>query len=679
MNKPAREPRSWRRRWDRLRQARVGGTPVGLIAAGVIAALFLLGLGVPWQPVHADFYGIADYFDYSWMLVLHDALATGKQFGKQIILPYGPTGFIAASVFDPRTYLILVAARLALAGVVMAALWAAARKYIRQPLVALVWLISIILLMAASADHFFPICAVLLLLNYFFVSERSASPVVLAMVAALALASLAKVNWLLQGVGVVGAISLDQVWRRRGRGGWIPALYGACLFVFYLATGQSLSSIGAFIWGWAQVAGGHVDAVSVPGPDIDVAMYLVIALLILVCVGDLHWRGLGRAHAVLPTLAVAGLLVLLYKHSFVRQDFAHATIGPMVALAIAIGYAPLLWQAAGGKIRQGLCIATLVLAGIVASSSLTGNSIPNQRNATLLDYAWRQVQGAGAGLVAAGHDLVDPSRLRRDWEADRAKTRADNPLSIGAVSGTVDVYPHRQDVLLAYGLDYAPRPASQSLIATAPALARLNAKFLLTPAAPQSILFDIESVDNNYPSALDGLSWPNLLTRYDIADYSGAFLILRRARVPREYRLTPVTTLTAHFDEFIDLPPLAGGPYWARFHLTRRTGGRIISAVYKPPLVGITVRTTIMPSGTEQLPFRFLPSLAEEGFLLSPLVADRAAFAKLASPGWQKELAPNHVESLKIVMGEGSYEPWFERDFRIELLRLEFPRVSTPK
>ena len=180
------------------------------------------------------------------------------------------------------------------------------------------------------------------------------------------------------------------------------------------------------------------------------------------------------------------------------------------------------WRTAGGKGSRHVPPRSCS-PGSSTSSSLTGNSDANQPNPTLLDYFWSQVKGAGGGLLAAGRDLADPSRLRRQYEADRSATRNDNPIAVAAVAGTVDVYPHRQDALFAYGLNYAPRPATQSLIATAPSLARLDAAFLLSPAAPQSILFDIQAVDNNYPSILDGLSWPNLLTQYDIVDTSGAF------------------------------------------------------------------------------------------------------------------------------------------------------------
>src|ERR1700683_5076355 len=71
----------------------------------VLAGVFILGFTVPWKPAEEAPIGA---FDFSWMLLVHDAVATGRQFGTQIILPQGPTAFIGNFVYDPRTYWVLV-------------------------------------------------------------------------------------------------------------------------------------------------------------------------------------------------------------------------------------------------------------------------------------------------------------------------------------------------------------------------------------------------------------------------------------------------------------------------------------------------------------------------------------------------------------------------------------------
>jgi hypothetical protein len=142
-------------------------------------------------------------------------------------------------------------------------------------------------------------------------------------------------------------------------------------------------------------------------------------------------------------------------------------------------------------------------------------------------------------------------------------------------------------------------------------------------------------------------------------------LVLRRSPSPRTYRFTPLLTRRAKFEEPIDLPPAAGAPLWAKLHFKRRPAGRILSLLYKPPTLGIEVHTR----GTaEPQTYRLLPMLADEqGFLLSPLIADRGAYAALASG----EAAPLDVTSVRVIVADGSVETFFDDGFELEFQKLE--------
>ncbi|HWE01535.1 MAG TPA: hypothetical protein VG326_03930 [Tepidisphaeraceae bacterium] len=647
----------------------------GAVLVAAIGLIFFIALTVPFRPAVEESIG---YFDYSWMLFLNDAVAVGRQFGKEVIYTYGPLGFIATSIFDPRTFALLIAARLLLALGVFGVLWESARKYFSRPLPALPWLMAMAALMADSPDHFFPVCAVLLLWTYFGVHDRRTSRSTWVMVVILAAASLMKVNVLMQSLVVIAAVAADQLMSGGRRRVGVPLLYLGCMAAFYLAAGQAPSSAGAFVRSWAIVSGGYIDAVALPGLSMDAVLYLIAAIATLLVAGDLHWRVQRRA-GILPVAALAVIFFLLFKHSFVRQDFAHVTIGPMVVFAVAILYLPAYWRFSPGAGRRSASSGAAVLAAIVTSSILTGYHGDN-----LALWAARTFPRSADSLSAAVVDLVRPSRLRALRDAEQAQLRHDNLIAISAVRGTVDVYPHRLDVLFAWHFPYEPRPAVQSLIAMAPPFARLDADHLLTPRAAQTILFDIDAVDSNYLSLLDGLSWPNLLTRYDVTDTSGEFLVLRRSDRPRPYRLSPVQTLAGRFDEPLSLPDTSPAPLWACFHFTKRLAGRAISAIYKPPTMLITVHTR---DGSDDAS-RLIPGLADAGFLLSPLMKDRSpgktkrrnrlCFAQLASKSWREDLGANFVENVTISLADGSIDTYFEPMFSVEIDRLEFDRQEIP-
>jgi hypothetical protein len=621
----------------------------------LLATLFALALTVPWQPAGEAPIGA---FDFSWMLLLHDAVATGRQFGEQVILPQGPLGFLGTSVYDPRTYWILTAARSVIALVFLRALWQAGRRLVPQPLIALPWLLGITLLIGRSPDHFFPGCALLLLFTYFVVGERRLNSSVFALTLVLAAASLIKVNHVFYSIVALGTIGLDQMRTREWKKlAVLPLVYAMSVTLFYLCARQKPSSVPAFLWGWKEVTFGHADAVGLPGLWLDAASYLLVVAGVVMLVAILFWKR-SRLAGAIPTLGTAGVLLLLYKHSFMRSDIHHVHMGPMVATAAAAMFLPAIWHAGSGGWRVAGAVV-LALAAMIAFSIHSSYTGENFLSVSVRRCAYN---------VRA---VADTPRLRREWLAARQKLRDDNPLTLSAIQPPVDVYPHRQDVVFAYDLPYAPRPVVSSLVATSPTLAALNARHLREPDAAQTVLFDVELVDQNFPTMLDGASLPGLLSRYEVADASGAMLVLRRRPIRRGYRLAPLSSRSTAFDQDISIPAVTDAPIWANVHIKHRALGRVLGALYKPAMVGIEVRT----ADGQTHGYRLLPSLADEqGFLLSPLIEDRGAFAKLASGGWSSSLARQAVMSLKVFVVDDSADKWFEPQVDIELKRLEIQR-----
>jgi hypothetical protein len=639
-----------------------GATPpprrAGWIVAAVAAALFAVFFAVPWQPADEAPIGA---FDFSWMLVLHDAVASGRQFGREIVLPQGPMGFFGTSVYDPRTFPVLIALRVAAALVAFWALWRIARRFIAHPALAAPWAIVIFALIGRSPDHFFPACGLLLLFNHFFIDDRRPSRATIALTVVIAAASLIKVNQPFYAAAVIGTAALGQAARRDRRALVLPAVYLLSVAAFYFAARQRPSSAGAFLWGWYQVTAGHTDAVGLPGPVSDALVYLAVAAAVAAGAAVCGGRVKRRA-GLLPALGTAAVLLLLYKHSFMRQDIWHVHMGPTVVVAAALVLTPLLWPL--GRGARYACIATLVVSGVALSTVLSSYT-----NQSLIGYAVTVADRTRQNVSAAGGILSGSGRLRSEWEAARRKLRDENPLPLDQIVGPVDVYPHRQDVVLAYGLPYRPRPVISSLVASGAPLAELNAAHLRGPGAAPTILFDVELVDRNFPTALDGLSLPELLTRYDVADATGAMLVLRKSAAPRPWKLTPLTTLTGTFEEPIVLPAPAGAPLWARFRFTPRAATRVKSVLYKPPTVGIVVRTA---DGAERN-FRLLPGIAaEHGFLISPLIENRASYAALASGEWAVALRPAVVTSILVFVEGSEPQTEFEPTFSVELERMGF-------
>jgi hypothetical protein len=250
-----------------------------------------------------------------------------------------------------------------------------------------------------------------------------------------------------------------------------------------------------------------------------------------------------------------------------------------------------------------------------------------------------------------GHGIAKTLALQHMAAASRTRDR----LAFPAPKGTVDLYPSEQGYAVAYRWPWGGRPVFQSYVAYTPALAQLNANHLRGERAPDTIFFAVEPVDRRFPALEDGLSWPELLARYRVRGGTGQYLWLERAERPRTYELVPIGEVAARLGEDVTVP--ASDLVWARVDLRPTLLGRIVRLLYKVP------QPTLAVNGHAD--FRLVPELLRAGFLLSPVVLNREAFAALTmSRGGMP------ARSLRIEVDDGG--DFFEPEIRIEFLRVVF-------
>ena len=241
------------------------------------------------------------------------------------------------------------------------------------------------------------------------------------------------------------------------------------------------------------------------------------------------------------------------------------------------------------------------------------------------------------------------------------------------IHGTADVYPLSQTLSLPQSLTCRPRPIFQSISAYTPKLAEMNAAHLRSDRAADHVFFGIGTIDDRFAPQDDSLSWPELLTRYDITGMVDKYILMKKSITPRHYQLTPVGGTVASFDEAIAVPSMMGGPVWVRIDIRRSLWGNIVAMLYRPSPVWLTVVARGgMYSG------RLIPAEARAGFLLSPLVDNGQSFFALASTNWQPELADREVASARVTADGGKEIPshYQSPPVRVRFYRLDFERQT---
>jgi hypothetical protein len=634
--------------------------------AAVTSLLFALSRFLP--SGRAGGYNVVDD---SWIQMLHMAFAERLQFGRDIVFTFGPWGFLYGGS-HPATYSISVGVWAVLAVVFWWAAWRVVTHFFKNPLVCWLWMMVFIGL--ASITPFLNIDVrltawpLLLLLLHFSVEERPFTAIQAMLVISLGLLSLIKHSIFTIAVVTVLIIAADNVFRQR-RFPWIVLVFAGGIFFSWILAGQRLSWFGPYLCGSSEIVNGYTEAMmwGQPTDKVDIVRFWEVAIAVCALVGYVVCKQ-HRLFGLLPLLGVAFILFAAFKYGYVRHD------GHEVAATNLLLLAPLLWLPAAWCLvwQRSRWLVPAVLLPLTFAAALASLSLKHYANVGLFSVLAQQLRE---------QNLFTPVKTFREFLEDRQHSfRAYNTYSAGLrggtfpnldIHGSADVYPLSQTLALPLGLTCRPRPVFQSYNVYTAKLAELNAAHLRSDGAADHILFDIWTIDGRFAPQDDGLSWPELLTRYDITGATDRYILMNKAVTPRQYELTPIGESVVKFNEGIAIPSVSDGPIWVRIDIRRTLYGNIIAMLYRPTRVSLTVFTR---SG-RAYSGRLLTPLARAGFLLSPLVENRQSFSALASTNWQHELADLEVVSASITAEEGpGVASCYRSPVRLRFFRLDFPR-----
>jgi glycosyltransferase involved in cell wall biosynthesis len=609
----------------------------GLVLFGGL--IYLLLTQVSWRPALP-----LVSLDFCWNLVFHQSFEVGRKFGEEIIFPYGPYGFVSGpllysmpSLYYPATFPWVIGIQSFFCGALILGWRRFTGLYIPRA-----WQSAAVLIAVLFCLFEIPmVLGVLLFLFHGEERENFPSWVPILLSAALALASLIKFTYFLLSVWIFALITLEEIFRRR-RIPRLPLFFLLGFLGFWVAAGQEVGGLIPYIWNSLQVSAGYAEGMvwswdprhSLPLP------FLITAITLIAGMAGTGWRK-ERFWGLMPAVFLSGVSFLIFKTAYVRHDSFHEMITWLATPALAFLIVPVLWAQLSDRRLKFLLLGVFLLA-------LTG---PGHWN-----YSYLKLQTLPAQASAARSVLTGKSNLPAGYARRQREIAARFPFR--RAEGTVDLYSYEQDYVIAKGWEYSPRPVIQSYSAYTPALAEINARHLQGPQAPQTIFFRVHPLDNRYPSLDDGLSWPELLVRYDLCETLGPYIRLQRALQARSWKLVPLAEIRGRLGQEIKIPESGGGAVWAEVDIQPTLRHRAVSFLYKTPLPGITVNGKFL--------FRLLPSLARSGFLLSPLVAETLAFETLA-------VDPSRVLQVKSILIDAGKGGYYRPEIRIRLFRLIYP------
>ncbi|PYI60575.1 MAG: hypothetical protein DMC59_02690 [Verrucomicrobia bacterium] len=613
--------------------------------------------------------------DRSWIQMLHMAFTERLQFGRDIVFTFGPWGFLYGG-YHPATYLISIIVWAVLAVVFWWAAWRVVTHFFKNPVVSWLWMMAIIGL--ASITPFLYMDArltawpLLLLLLHFSVEERPFTWTEAMLVISLGLLSLIKHSIFTIAVVTVLIIAADNVFRRR-RFPWIVlAFIGGFLFFCVLA-GQRLTWFGLYLRSASEIVSGYTEAMmwQQSTDKADIVRFWEVAAALCALVGYVVCKR-HRFFGLLPLFGFAFIVFAAFKYGYVRHD-AHEIPATNLLLLAALLWLPAAWWIVWQGTRWLIPVVLLPLIFATALAALSFKRYARGGELFSLLAQQLRVQNLFAPAKSFREFLEDRQHSFRAYNTYAAGVRAETFPNLDIHdNGSADVYPLSQTLALPEGLTCRPRPIFQSYSAYTPKLAEMNAAHLRSDRAADHILFDVWTIDGRFAAQDDSLSWPELLTRYDIMGMADRYILMQKSVTPRQYELTPIGETVARFDEGIELPSMIGGPIWVRIDIRRSLLGNVVAMLYRPPRVSLTLFTR---SG-RTYGGRLLTAVDRAGFLLSPVVENRQSFFALASTNWQHELADLEVASARITTDGGTAvtSRYQSPPVRVRFYRLDFQR-----
>jgi hypothetical protein len=608
--------------------------------------------------------------DSSLSGVLSYAHAQGIQFGPDLVITYGPLGFLMFFNYQAHAAGLRMVVDVALCLVTAIGLCLAAwrlRPLWRWTLLFLFfWMLPNI---TARADLVIDTGLLCWGLLCFLESGRRLAGCVLAFTLLAAFAALAKIPFLFIAAASVALIACDLALRGQRRlAVGMAGGFGAAFLLGWVGSGQSLGNLGAYLSNGLAMARAYNGAQGWEGLVLPRTVQWVLApvvlVMILLRVGSMVGRAVpsapqttadiqdggdgadadGALGTARPTceeawarraLLLAWLLLLsfaVWKHGCVRVGRPYY-LGFITVLALVLEVLPCArpaarrWARALVPVICGASLITLQMFWFVGWPASLG--VPFREFGQHLGW------------------LLNPAGYQRQVEAGLAVNRREAQLPrcsalIGRAS--VDVFDEWQAYALHNGWNYRPRPVFQSYVACDRFLMQLNEQFYLSPAAPEYVLFRLFGFDRKFPPLEDAPLLRMLLANYEPVLTEGRFLLLKRAAV----RPAPVTAVRAgavRLGQPIDLREFGDNDLWLDISLEPTWLGRLRQVFYRPPMVRLAAWRE--PGGKLLARNRAPPQMMSAGFLASPLllnnedVLDLYANRAITRPGaYSIELPP---------------------------------------
>lgn len=592
-----------------------------------ISSFFLSGRSVPLPNL-----------DQSCQAVLEYAKTNNFQFGKDIVLTYGPLGFLNTEVSQGLFAVQRILFALSWSGMVAWSATGLAQQIPgRMKFVFFGWFL-IYSNLGGVGQHAFLVMIYGSMILMGDVQRRTvASATFLTL---FALLSMVKFTFFMAvAVSIILCASVHIGKRNYKSSFAIVAFFGAVFTSIWMVSGQKPRNLFSWLGSSFDIAGGYTGAMTI-FPKLSVLVICTVAgalflaaLLVIIRSAPLNFNNAGIL------TVTASFVFLSWKHGLVRAD-GHV-LGFVLFLPVA--FTVLLTEPfqKGLHRKPRLSIAALYVGVVILCNWGADIQEPGTMLTKLVEWPRYMIGNSRLVLNAVNGHLENCFEALHSEQ--RLKRVPDLPIA-RAIAGKapVDVVNYTQAAALANDLNYRPRPVIQGYIAYTPYLQELNLSFYRSEKRPQFLLFNMETIDGRFPTLDDAPLLSYILNNYKPVAKDGEFLVLQAPAIPREPELTLIKEQTIAFGDSMEIPPYNDKLLIMQVEVRPTFFGRMVRFLFQSPV--LTLNTKM--NGRADT-YRFVPAMAERGFIVSPLLLTNNDVLH-----YFDGYSVNHVDSIELLKPE---------------------------
>lgn len=556
----------------------------------------------------------------SWSVVLEYAYRNNFQFGKDIVFTYGPLGFLNTVISQGEIIAVRVIFALYWALVVALSTVGLARRVSGTTQAAfIIWALPVSYCSydEAFADYMLLPVLLVLIFSYTVLSGelRNKKLLTATLLPAIAIISLIKFTFLLAALLCMAISAFIQY--RQGNSRYcilIPAAFSSMVLSCWHFSGQNLSTLIPWLSASLEIMSGYTEAMFI-APKKNVLIGSTVSGALFLASGFLALRSTRNDLQKAGLITLTGLYAfLIWKQAFIRADSWHLV---SFIYGLPLISAPLLDRSFCEQSSMKLRRAAILLYFGIISSCIVAAYAENP--------AW------SVKIIRWPAHLLENARLvfkivSGEWRScytntylSRQYTQQPNlPRSKNLVGDTpVDVLSSTAWAALANNLNYHPRPVIQGYSVYSPGLQDRNLELFRSMQRPPYLLMKLETIDKRYPTLDDATALVFILQNYLPVIREGDFILLQQQQHIKSSPHKLIYEQVITFEEKVDLSAWNDKPLFMQVSMKPTLFGKVMSQIYQPPEIFITTVT----KGKEQQ-FRFIPLMAERGFLLSPLLED---------------------------------------------------------